>query len=274
MPLLNRNAVLEIEDRGTSVSLNTRINFDITKDNFPYSNKGAINVYNLSKNSQSLIESETANYNLKTGYIDQAPISLFICQRDIRNGIHTERSGPDVITKLECGDSEAAIQKIISLSYNGAVNAQDIITRCIESLSENGVSIGYISDNINYKIINNGFTAFSSILQVLDQMANLCNFEWSIQDREIFILNRNETIPRGTTLGSGEGLEGFVIGSVIKSETKVEFKCWLNTDLKIGAPIVLKSEVVGEVNLKLLRVQHVGDSWEGPWESRCEGLLL
>ena len=270
MPLLNRYSVLEIQDRGPLITVGTRINFDIIKDNYQYSNKGIINVYNLTRNSNALIESETSMYNLKIGYENEVPRSLFIFQRDVQNGIHTDRKGPDVITKIEGGDAETAIKNIYTSSFKDTVNSEVIVSRCIDVLKGGGISLGHMTGSIEYKVINNGFTAMTPVINVLNEMADINDFEWFIQDNELFILKREETIPVSVTIDRENGL----IGSVVKSTKKVEFTTWANTELKIGGLVILKSEILGELRLKLLRVHHVGDSWEGPWESRCEGMPL
>lgn len=270
MTLLNRMAVLDITETNDSfLTFNTRLIFDIIKDEYSYSNKGIIHIFNLTENSRSFLESESIIYNLKTGYQNTVLKSLFLSKRATGNSLKSMRKGPDVITSVELGDGEEALQATISMSYKGRVNSDEILRRCLQALRENGIPLGYQSE-IESRFFNNGFTALGTIRDVLNHLAILCNFEWSIQDGEIFILNELDTRPSPIEINEMTGLKN----TVVKSSSRAEFTSFINPDLQVGRQVNLTSAIAGRVVLRLTRIHHKGDSWGGHWSSYCEGILL
>ena len=162
------------------------------------------------------------------------------------------------------------MKRPLAVSLKGRVSTSDLLPIYIDLLMSNGIGVSFVPGDINHKIFTNGFSFSGSIKNALDGLANACSFDWSIQDRGLVILNEKQTIPGPITVGRRKG----IIGSVVKSRNKVEFTTFTDPDLRVGRHIILQSDAEGELSLKLLRVNHFGDSWEGVWESRCEGLLL
>lgn len=271
MTILNRTAELEVKDRGQTVNIKNRLVFDVVKDDYSFANKMNISIYNISNSTNAFIQSETCVYSLWVGYEYSQPLRLlFRGKRHPINGTHTERDGSDIITKLECGDGEQILKTTVLSSFVNRVSTEEILRVYLNIFLANQVFLEYISENIDHKFFNNGFTFQGDLRTAMDGLGAICKIDWSIQDGGLIVLSEKEIYQRPVEITPEQG----ILGSVVKSRNKIEFTTYVNPELRIGKGVDLQSRTIGDAALKLVRVNHVGDSREGVWESRCEGLLL
>ena len=247
----------------------TRIKFDIDKDDGSNPNKAKISVYNLNENSRNFIEQDDTVVILRVGYGGNLSVLFF---GDLsKNGVTTKRSGADIITTFEAGDTEAAIRdKNIQIGMaQGATNIQ-ILNQAVAKLK---VSIG---PQIGLKTIvyRNAFSFAGSVKKLLDQLAAEMGVKWSVNDGEITFLGPKITEPgRIIKLGPQSGL----LGTPTKTKDGFKFNSLLNASIRPGKKVFIESQIALGLlgaTVKVQKAKYVGDTHEGDWMGKFEGVIL
>lgn len=249
----------------------TRINFEVSQDASGNANKGKIKVYNLSEESRTFLEKKNLVCFLRVGYESSGLSTLFFGDIDEKNGIHVERSGPDIITTIEAGDAEKTIRETniqIGLA-KGAKNTQ-IIDQAAKKLL---VSTAF-KTTIKSITYQNGFSYSGSVKKLLNELGTQAGFQWSVQNGELLILGPKETDKQEAVFVSKEtGLIGFPT----KTQDKVEFISLLNPKIRPGRAVRLESQIFlkdSGANVKVEKTTFTGDTHEGLWQVKVEGKIL
>jgi len=254
-----RNARLSV---GTK-QFRTRIAFNIGKSgNGKSSNKGKVSVYNLSEDSRSFIEKSEDLMKLEAGYGGNYSV-LYL--GDIKKVEHS-RSGPDVITTLECGDGEKKLaDSHIEISLGPDAKANQVINAAVDAL---GIARGVIK-GIPQTAFKNGFSFSGKVSDLLDRMSKKEELEWSIQDNalQIFPVGQ-DTGEIAVLLNDRTGL----IGVPNKTEDGFVAKSLLNPDIIPGRQVQVESKfLTGKAVFIAENVSHVGDVYEGDFLTQVEG---
>ena len=254
-----------ISTKENSKVFNTRLNFNIVSDLSSFSNKSRIKIYNLSKESQNFLEQDNLLVILQVGYGEEELKTIFIGDIDKENGIHTTRQGPDVVTDIECGDAENQIRNaVVSISLAGKVTMRMAVGEVLKSLN---LSIGFARRLPNF-VFENGYSNSGRIQKVMDDLARYGKFSWSVQNGQIVILRPRETLTQTAYVVSKDtGL----IGSVLKTKEKVEFNVLMTPQIRAGVAVRLESKRYGTIDLKVTKVDFVGDTHDGDWLQSVEG---
>lgn len=245
---------------------NLRINFNIEKTSESYSNKAAIKIYNLSKDSRTFVEQKDAKMILQVGY---SPFLEQVYIGDIRKS-KSERQGPDWVTTLEGGDGEEALENTtVDKSYKPNTSFKAIIVDLLQSL---GLPIGSQDPTVGATdIALNGFSVSGKTKDAIDDLAAKYDFEWSVQDGNVILVKKAAaTFDQAVLLTSTTGL----IQNVQKREDGgIEFRALIQPALRPGRLVSIKSDDVTGF-FKCRKVTIEGDTHEGGWECHCEAEKL
>lgn len=250
-----------------------RISFDIDKNMTGTSNKSKITLTNLSPELRSNI---TKGYLLKlqAGYLANIDV-LFVGNAFL---VKNTRSGPDIMTEIDCGDGEGAITYCkLNKTYAGPqVPIWQILSDCAKAmeattdLSPSGIQAGIALGipNVYYP----SFTAEGPVRKTLNRLLKPAGLEWNIQNGKLNIVPIVAHLGQQAQLVSPD--TGLIqIPSVDKSGTT--FTALLNPRLVPGALVKLDSQ---ETNLsgyyKIRTSKFTGDSYGTSWEVACECTAL
>jgi len=255
-----RNARLTIGSK----KFETRISFNIQKSSEgKSSNKGKTSVYNLSEDSRSFIEKgEDLLMKLEAGYAGNYAV---IYLGDIKKTEHT-RSGPDVITTLECGDGEKRLTDAhIEVSLGPDSKFNQVINAAVTAM---GISRGVIK-NIPQTAYKNGFSFSGKVSDLLDRLAKKEGLEWSVQDNALQIFPKGQdTGETAVLLNERTGL----LGVPNKTDEGFVAKSLLNGDIVPGRQVQVESKfLTGKAVFIAEKVSHVGDTDEGDYVTTVEG---
>ena len=269
--LFKRGALVAISDRQFSV----RISFQVEKGSTKEANKGQVSLYNLSDDSRGFVERSAKtktvpgqNLRLIAGYDDQ--LALLFSGNISR--VANSRSGPDLVTTIECGDGEVALQNsYIILSYKEGVSEATIIRAAIEALKALGLREGSI-ETFAAREYKSGFAYSGSAGKLLERLAKNQGMEFSIQDGLIQIIKiDSSTKESAIDLNENTGLVGFPT----KTNEGFQAKSLLNPAIRPGRKAVLTSTQTSLNGTYLIRkVVHQGDTLEGDFSTSMEGKLL
>jgi len=256
--LFLRNAQLSVGEK----QFNTRFSFNIVKTASGSANKGKVSAYNLAEDSRSFIEKSTDLMQFKAGYQNNLSL-LFI--GNVKKVTHT-RSGPDIVTTLECGDGEKQItESTIELSLGPGAKVSQVITAAKDAL---GVAAGVIK-GLPDTAFQNGFSFSGPVAELLDKMAKKAGLVWSVQNNALQIFPESDNTGETAVLLNDEtGLIG------VPNKTDEGFVCrsLLNPELAPGRLVQIESKMLTiKGTFKIDKVEHTGDTQEGDWITELEG---
>lgn len=260
-----------------------RVNFSVVKTDGSEPNKATINLYNIAQDTRNFLEEKSLVVFLKAGYIGAISTIFFgdIVER------FTSRSGPDVVTKIECGDQEQILATAnVQLGFQENSTNKQIIMAAADALSLTVPprQLANIPTVRNQK----NFSYSGTARDLLEQQAELIDYNFSIQDGEIQFLPKESDDGQDAVLVTPEtGLIGFPT----KSQDGLQFQTLLNPEIRPKRAVKLESkQFQGQFGAKAgstasasldgsgqtilcTRATHNGDSQEGNWFTDVEGII-
>lgn len=176
---------------GWEVNSSLNLSFDVNKssDNKAKTNNCVIEVYNLSKERQKLLEQSYIACVLSAGYEDTEVKRLFAGQ--VTNTT-TRKSGTDSITQIQLGDSYTELNhNTLNKLVAPGRSYQDVIGELAKEIP--GVSRTVFNGvNINSQVID-GYPLSGTAREMLDEIGNAVDVEWQIDDGVLYIADAGGT---------------------------------------------------------------------------------
>lgn len=269
MKLFNRTARVTVLTK----QFHTRIVFQVDKNLENSSNKATMALYNLSSDSRGLLEKSAPAHQgnigelarLEAGYDNQLAL-IFL--GNITKVSHS-RSGPDIVTTVECGDGEVAIRNArLNLSFKAGVTRAAVAKAAIDALKALGVTEGKI-EAFTPRVYKAGFSYYGGAAGLLNQLCETQGYEWSIQDSSLQIIKqRGSTGQDAVLLTKDTGM----IGLPTKVPKGFQAKSLLNPEIRPGRKIRLKSQQLTlDAEFVARKVIHQGDTRESDFTTSIEG---
>ncbi|MCP4481423.1 MAG: hypothetical protein GY817_01155 [bacterium] len=281
--LFHRICTVEIGEAGKEGNNfgGLRTKFNIKKNIQSTANQGTIELYNLNATSRGFLDGfaekkdtkKTAKSTkfeklvciLKAGYkgitVDEENLDI-IFSGDIYRVSH-EKKGVDIITTLECGDSQRKLTEThIEQSFKAGTKNKKIIEYVVEKL---GLTIGRqvkLSD-IEY---SKGLTITGNITEIMDTLTEREDVNWHVQDGVVYIDDDTFTAEqekKAIVIAKNTGL----IGLPILREKGLEVISLLQPSIKPGKFIKLESSIK-EGFFKVREAVYEGDTLDGNWQVR------
>lgn len=283
MPLqYKRKYELLVGDESTGVRItDLRISFEVSKDLTGYPNLAKINIYNLKQETRARIEKEFDRIILNAGYENNIKL-LF--NGEIRNVTHLKQ-GVDTVTTIFAHDGAKDFDSSkINATFREGTSVSQLVKSVISTFKE--TSVGELSglNNLGDKL--QGITLSGSSKDVLDQLAEENNFEWSITDGIINVVKKDEALNRIANITSASGM----IGSPTITEIGADVKILLNPELIPNGKINIVSltskvslgnllfrdikKTIGEGVYKIQKITHIGDTHTNEWSSDIVGIII
>lgn len=255
-----------------------RIKFDVEKSNEGKPNPSKVTIYNLAESSRAMFEDVGARIILSAGY--QSNYGVIFSGNTVRAKQKKKKSiikektqhkyeEVDIVTEIEAADGHNKYRT----SYT--VRAFPPGTKLSEVVRALGQDFG-LPVNIDFDAIpaNAQYAHGHSIGQetryALDDICKTLDLEWSIQNEVLQIISKNKTTKFGAVLLNPQtGL----IGSPTRTTTGCEFSSLLQPALMPGCSVKLESKFFNGM-YKVQKVNHVGDSHEGDFLSKCEATAI
>ena len=195
---------------------NLHIGFQIDKDTTKESNKGKLEIYNLSDATRKKIEVPDTEVEIYAGY-KKAGGAILAFKGSVTYGF-TRDVGTDCITTLDLADGTKAMRdSYCSLSYAPGTSAKTIIQRCA---NEMGVPVVYGEDVGELESYQNGYSYIGQADGALTEICNALGLSWSIQNNILnIILAGGTSTNRGLVFSPQSGLVG-VPERIVQAEYK------------------------------------------------------
>jgi hypothetical protein len=241
-----------------------RVKFEVRKNIESNKNFANVSIYNLSNDSRNRISSDALNLLiLKAGYLNNVGL-VTICKGNITDVIH-EFKTPEIITNLYCKDGFKSIKnKNITLSFSENTR----LSRVIEVITS---KLGLPVKFANYDksaFFKTGYACVGSISEVLDDLSKQFDFDWSIQNGEVQILNKNtSTSIQSVFLSTATGLietPTRLVRLADDTTTRYQITALLQPNLEVGDLISVESKTLNGV-FKVQQLTHSGDTHGADW---------
>lgn len=275
---------LLIQNDTTSLAIaDLRITFEIAKTLRGYPNLAKINIYNLSRESRTKIQSEFDQLILNAGY-DGNVKTLFVGA--IKNVTHT-RAGQDLITTIYAADGQQDFEQSFS-SFTLAEGATlgDILNTVIEDFGETTLGLIEGVDLEQDKL--QGYSASKPSKKILDELAAEYNFDWTIEQGVLKIIDGDSFENVEFEISAATGM----INSPAITEIGADVSFLLNPEVLPGRVInivataanvtianlqfrdsaTVRTEATGRY--RVIKVDHRGDTHADDWSSTVVGELL
>lgn len=266
-----------------------RVAFKVKKTTGMQPNTMECSITNLSGATRAAMVEKGATVILEAGYQSNFAM-LFI--GNARTIDHV-REHADWVTKIECGDGEAAIANArVSESFGAGTGAGDIVSKLGSALGLNPGNIGDKRAALNAKQYAGGLTVMGKAATELDRVVKGAGMTWSVQDGAIFLLKPRETLKgqavvlspatgligspeHGSAMGGGgmqdvaSADEGDAELDPTKKPKVLKVKSLLQPIIKPGIAIQVKSEGTNGF-FRAESVVHTGDTGGGDWYTEVE----
>ena len=268
--LYNRRAALTVApitgEEGIKIE-GLRIAFEIEKTSTSEANKGTIRIYNLAEQTRDWLQAKDQAIVLEAGYLELVQ-RLFA---GVIDRLEHKREGVNMVTEIECKDGGLDLRDPeFHRSYPAGSSKTAIIRDIIAAMphTDQGALIAAgISGTTPGKLSLSG-----GCKRVLDRLARSWDFEWSIQDGALQVLEEGEALTPSAlaiVLTPDTGL----LGVPTKTDRGAKFSSLLLPSIKPGTYVSIESEFLTG-SYKADSMRHVGDTHGNDWNTETEGRRL
>ena len=169
-----------------------RFAFSIQKGSLKTPNQCAVKIWNASPETRALINVIGNVVILKAGYADDTGSST-IFSGNVTRAL-TVREGPDWITELELQDGFLEFRDSkVSVSFSAGATTTQVINDISKKF---GLPVRPLPADVAAKQYKNGFAFVGRVRDAMDRACDHMGLEWSIQNREIQIIQKGGVLQR------------------------------------------------------------------------------
>lgn len=275
-----------------------KIAFNISKGISSSANTAEIEIWNLNESSRNSMGKEFDEVTLEAGYMPPAGLSGpgilsfldgllpsfgavstgsggnvgIIFKGNIRDVEHT-RDGPDIITRISCGDGDKALRKATtSKSYPKGTPVKDVVDDLYKELEKQGVKKGEwkFPDDMepNFK---RPYATCGSCSREMDTLGRGRKFYWNVQNGTMEIVPGDGFIGTIVYLSPSSGL----IGVPTITDNGVRVSALLNPEIRPNRRVQVESDVL-EMNAangvyRVSQCDYSGDNRDGEFRVDVTG---
>jgi len=238
-----RTANIVIKNDAGSIEIdNLRVEFDIQRGDTSDSDTSKIAIYNLNKTKRTFCLKQNSIIQLSVGYqgFSDKPLQKLILLGDIIE-VKTKRSNADIITILECGDTEKTISdSIFNKTFKKGFPIKTIVKELISGF---GVIFSgkEIDEKISNKKIFSGLTIEGKIKKSLDVILENEGYRFTIQNNQLRLIKitGEKNINQALLLKKETGLLDVPFAK--KDGEGMEIMAFINPSLSPGDTIKVES---------------------------------
>lgn len=279
-----------------------KIAFDIEKSVSSTPNSAVIEIWNLNEGHRNSVGKEFDEITLKAGYMppagmtgqgilnyrrnqggfwvpDYASVATgtagnvgIIFKGAVRDVEH-RRDGPDIITRISCGDGDKAFRRAkISKSFQKGTRVEEVVEELYKQMEKEGVSRG------EWKFpedmppdFKRPYATCGSCARELDTIGRGKKFYWSMQNQTLEIIPSDGFVGQMVVLNSRSGL----IDCPTITDNGVKVSALLNPEIRPNRRVKVESDVL-EMNAangvyRVSQCNYTGDNRDGDFRVDIHG---
>ncbi len=245
-----------------------RIEFELRSELQPTASPSTVKIYNLRRESASLIGDPGQLVEVRAGYGDIRDVraSEPVASGDIRRVLH-EDTGVDRVTTIVIGGSDRQTSSTIRVEIPGPVRLREVVRQIIEAM---GMAVGPLDAIPDYVQLTDGYSrtgAGMAALRDLLEPRGLTAYEIA---GTVHIAGSDQPLAGGVfDVSERTGM----IGSPALTDTGVRVKLALNGALQLDQTVELHSLRLNG-RFKVVSIVHRGDNWGGEFVTEIEAKSL
>mgnify|MGYP001815327810 CR=1 FL=1 len=244
------------------------LTFKVDKDDGREPNKAKLNIWNLTATNRAKLQEKGLEVIIEAGYVDEI-VQIF--KGDIATSTIT-RDAVDWVTELELTDGGRQLKSArINESFRGGQPIGQMLKKAADAL---GLDAGNLAEKVAsdgarsvLKELISSVVLSGSAADVVDKLAADMGLKFSVQDKQLTFLAKDEPLPGpAVKLSAGTGLIG---SPSIGEKGIVKAKALLNGRIVPGRKVELES-VVASGTYVARKVRHSGATWGSDWTTTLE----
>jgi hypothetical protein len=241
---------LDITPNWEDASAGLRIRFQVKQSTIETTNALYARIYNVS-GATAQLPKEGDPVVLQAGYRDNIGI-LF--QGEVVQALKGKENPVDSYLDLVCGDGDRAHNfGVLNKSFPAKTTGRQVFDAVAEEFGKFGVTVGHVTEDLAKLVYPRAQAFFMMGRDVLHTLAHTIDATWSIQNGELQMVGKKETVGGGIVLNAQTGLigipietiEGIIIRSLINPALKV------NDQVVVDASSINRAEVVPGISQDL-----------------------
>jgi hypothetical protein len=217
---------------------NLAISFNIARTIGSKQNTAGISIWNLTASHRKQLGDEFDKVTLECGYEGGNVGVIF---KGNVSDVTTSQDGADILSEIECGDGDKAIQKGgASKTFPAGTKPKVIVEYLARTLPD--VTLGEIKGLDDLPATKRPYSVFGHSWRELDTLGRTHAFYWSIQNGEFIALKADRTMGEVAVISKETGM----IGPAEVTDKGVKVKCLLNPTLAPGKTIRVRSAFLDE----------------------------
>ena len=220
-----------------------RIKFKVKKTGVMTPNAGDIIVYNVSANTEKLIQNEFTNVILQAGYLGNFGL---IFKGNIKQFIAGRESATDTFINLNCGDGDKAYNfAVINQTIKAGASPQGQLNAGLAAMANMGVGTGY-TGQLPGVALPRGKVIYGNARDHLKRLADTYGFTWSMQDGNVVFLSQGAHLPnQAVVITSKTGM----IGTPQQTTEGIDVKCLLNPNIKVHGRVQINNAAIAKMKI-------------------------
>ena len=259
-------SVVRFEGDGTMNGLRITCEFHKVLMGMPQAS--TISVYNLSEDTRNAIRSGLTRVTVEAGWQNMEMHIVF--QGNVFSAV-SERSGPDIVTKISAAPGYGPLAtSVSSMRFAAGTPVSAVVGRLAKDLRPD-VYVGNADiEGIEGRIRNGGWSFTGRTKEALTRLASEYAFSWNIEDDQFKAVGDRAVFGRTTVLnGNGGGLIGVtpVLSGPMQAMTGVKIKAVYVPNVTAGSSVRVNSVISPNCNgmYKVascdISVDTHGDAW-------------
>ncbi len=250
-----------------------KIGFSVSKTISSTANTAEIEIWNLNEGHRNALGKELDEVTLEAGYMpplggDNVGVIFKGQMRDVEH----RRDGPDIISKISCGDGDKAFRKATtSKSFPAGTPVKDVMEEIYSQLAKEGVSKGEWKFPDDMKDFKRPYALCGACTREADRIGRGKGFYWSVQNGVMEIVPGDDSLSGTVFLSSKTGL----VETPTITDNGVKFQALLNPEVRPGRRVQIESETLemnGEGGLyRVSQVTYEGDNRQGKFRVSGHG---
>ena len=249
-----------------------RFTFRIVRSTSKDPNTAEISIWNLNKQTRSLLQELDLQTVLEAGYVGSRS-TIFSGQLEYGS---TGREGTDRVTTLQAADGGKRISEArVNLSFGSGTPVGTVLLRLAKEL---GLGLGNVAEKASAGSVRGKITEYlqgialnGSAYEELNKIAKQMGLGLSIQDGQPQLLAPVETLRGDAVLLTRR--TGLIGSPEVGEKGRVNARSLLQPDLVPGRRVRIESEQVTGF-FKVTRAEFRGDTWGQDWYTDIEGKPL
>jgi hypothetical protein len=273
MILFDRRCAVTVGEEGgtgTRIDERFRVVFRVVKTLTTETNVSDVQIYGLGDSLRQQFLASGQVMQIEAGY---AAGSEILSIADITNA-SIQRQPPEIITKLECQDGAQALkERKVALSFAPETPVQRVLDKLAQELA-----LGQRATGVQVQgVYRNGLTLSTTIRDALNRVTRKAGVTWSIQDRQLQILDpvlssQGQGVllsPTSGLINSPERIDDPENEEELRRGVGYRVRSLLNPKIRPGEQLILES-VEAQGQFRIDTVEHTCDTRGNEWYTEAE----